>query len=200
MQTSRVSIAGTLLILTLAAGSAGGQELESRADSPVPIGANFLLLGYTYQTGDVLVDPSLPGPGRPRWFDLDRFRGPPRLSNWIVACDDLAAALVDVPAAGVPMHFARGDLSWQMAVPEDGLLPFDGAFPALIQWAGSTHPTKVLPDSGARLMRLEIAHPDAEALRVALADLVDPRVVIAPGSAKAMRAEIKTPNGTRVLE
>lgn len=60
MQASKPSIVGALLVLALAARSVGGQELEPRAYSPAPIGANFLLFGYSYQTGDVLFDPSLP--------------------------------------------------------------------------------------------------------------------------------------------
>jgi hypothetical protein len=70
-------------------------------------------------------------------------------------------------------------------------------FPALIQWLGP-HPTAGLPDTGARLQRLEVAHPEAEALRGAVA-LGDPRVVFTPGS-PALRAEIATPHGIRVLE
>ena len=52
-----------------------------------------------------------------------------------------------------------------MAVPADGKLPFDGCFPALIQWEGALHPARALPESGLRLTRLEIAHPQADALR-----------------------------------
>jgi Glyoxalase-like domain len=192
------SLAEGVAVVEAALGMAlagGGQHLA--------MGTHNRLLGL----GDVYleviaVDPALPAPGRPRWFDLDRFQGPPRLTNWIVACDDLAAALVEAPTGtGVPMDFARGDLRWQMAVPDDGRLPFDGAFPALIQWACTAHPTRVLPDSGARLTRLEIAHPDAAVLRKALAGrLVDPRLAIIDGPAKAMRANIMTPHGARVLE
>lgn len=60
MRTSKLSIAGALFVLALAAEAVAGQELEPRAYSPAPVGANFLLFGYTYQTGDVLFDPSLP--------------------------------------------------------------------------------------------------------------------------------------------
>jgi hypothetical protein len=37
----------------------------------------------------IAVDPESPAPGRPRWFDMDRFAGPPRLTNWVAGCDDL---------------------------------------------------------------------------------------------------------------
>ena len=41
-------------------GSAQAQSLEPRAYSNLPVGMNFLIAGYAYQQGDVLLDPSLP--------------------------------------------------------------------------------------------------------------------------------------------
>jgi len=150
----------------------------------------------------IAADPGAPRPVWPRWFDLDHFAGAPRLTNWIAGCDDLDAALAAAPdGVGVPVDLQRGAYRWRMAVPGDGCLPYDGCFPALIQWQGSLHPAQALPDAGVRLALLEVAHPQAAALRVALAGrFTDPRVVIVDGPAKAMRASFDTPNGRRVLE
>lgn len=149
----------------------------------------------------IAADPAAVRPAWPRWFDLDRFQGAPRLTNWIAACDDLEAAVAAAPdGVGVPVDLARGDFRWRMAVPADGCLPFDGAYPALIKWLGA-HPAARLPDVGARLRRLEILHPAAEALRAALGQaMADPRVVLLHGPEKRLRAEIDTPHGLRVLE
>ena len=101
---------------------------------------------------------------------------------------------------GHPIALARGDYRWQMAVPDDGRLPFDGAFPALIQWEGTAHPAPALPDHGLRLQRLEIGHPQATVLQAALAGrIADARVVIAPATGITLRATIDTPAGPRVL-
>jgi hypothetical protein len=150
----------------------------------------------------IAADPQAPRPAWPRWFDLDRFAGPPRLTNWIVRCEDLAREVGASPAGtGVPVALSRGNFQWSMAVPADGCLPFDGAFPALIQWHGTAHPAPLLPDVGLRLTRLEIAHPESDALRAALSGrLDDPRVIFQQGAEKAMRATIATPWGDRVLE
>lgn len=147
----------------------------------------------------IAVDPDADAPDHPRWFDLDRFTGAPRLSNWICAVDDLDAARARHPAAGGSVDLARGDLRWRMAVPDGGVLPYDNCFPALINWRAGGHPSERLPASGARLDRLVVAHPEAAALRAELDDLDDPRVVFEPG-APALRAEIMTPKGVRVLE
>jgi hypothetical protein len=149
----------------------------------------------------IAVDPDASPPGRPRWFGLDRRTGPPRLSHWIVACDDLAADLAAAPpGAGRPMDLGRDDLRWRMAVPADGRLPFDDAFPALIEWQGAAHPLGRLPDSGLRLLRIEIRHPRAEALLAALAGrLADPRIAILAGPVPRLTAEVMTPSGLRRL-
>lgn len=150
----------------------------------------------------IAANPAAPPPGRPRWFDLDRFSGRPRLTNWICRCDDLAAELALSPSGiGVPLSLQRGDFRWQMAVPDDGRLPFDDGFPALIHWQGTLHPAPLLPDGGIRLTRLEISHPQADALRAALASrLADARVDIVAGTVKAMRACFSTPHGPRWLD
>lgn len=160
-------------------------------------------LGDTYLEV-IAIDPEAPGPGRPRWFDLDRFAGPPRLTNWILRCDDLEAALARAPAGcGRPMAFERNGLRWRMAVPKDGILPFGGLFPALIQWegeaAGPDHPRNRLPVTGARLARLSVVTPEAAAFGAALAPLLDDaRVEIMPGLPR-LSALIETPHGVRAL-
>jgi len=146
----------------------------------------------------IAVDPAATPPGRPRWFDLDRFSGPPRLTTWIVATDDMEAALATGPQGwGAALDLARGDYRWQMAVPGDGRLPFDGACPALIRWQGALHPAPALPDHGLRLSRLVVSHPQAAVLQAALA-LADPRVTFTPGP-PGLSAVIDTPQGPVTL-
>lgn len=160
----------------------------------------LLSLGLDTYLEAIAIDPAAQPPGRTRWFDLDNFEGGPRLSNWVLRCENLNAALaLSPPGTGVPMALARGDLRWSMAVPEDGRLPFDGVFPALIEWEGAAHPAPRLPDTGLRLRRLILRHPQPEALQAALARLTDdPRIAVEPG-APGLAAEIDTPAGPRLL-
>jgi hypothetical protein len=144
-------------------------------------------------------DPDVPPPAHPRWFDLDTFSGPPRLTNWIAACDDLDGALAHLPAAGVAHDLARDDLRWRMAIPPDGCLPMAGAYPALIQWHGARHPTQNLPDAGIRLTRLDIVTPKADTLNATLAHILADRRVVITNGPPALRASFATPQGTRVL-
>ncbi len=147
----------------------------------------------------IAVDPDAPLVPHPRWFRLDEFCGPPRLTNWICRVPDLGAALAAAPrAAGRAVDLARGDFRWRMGVPDDGRLPFGDCYPALIEWQGGLKPQDRLADSGCRLTRLEVAHPQAGEI-AALLPLADPRVVFTMGR-PALRAEFATPHGPRVLE
>lgn len=147
----------------------------------------------------ITVDPSAPDPDYPRWFDLDRFAGAPRITNWICRAQDLDAAVSAYPEAGQPVSLSRGDLRWRMAVPNTGILPFGGIFPALMQWSGDAHPADRLKASGCRLLRLTLSHPEAIMVNAMLKDhLADDRIAIETGD-RGFHAEFATPHGTRVL-
>jgi hypothetical protein len=51
---------GTALFLAATAAPAFAQQLEPRAYSPAPVGANFFGVAYANSSGDVVFDPSLP--------------------------------------------------------------------------------------------------------------------------------------------
>ena len=160
----------------------------------------LLSLGPDLYLEVIAIDPGGPAPAHPRWYDLDAFSGASRLSHWALRCPRLEEALaLCPPGSGRPMAFARGALRWRMAVPERGRLPFDDAFPALIEWGPPGPAAAHLPEAGCRLVRLHVAHPEAAALATAL-PLADPRIRVVPGPRPAFRAEIDTPLGPRFLE
>ncbi len=148
----------------------------------------------------IAINPNAPTPDRARWFDLDRFAGPPRLTNWICRCDDLDATLAALPDGfGDPVDLQRGDLRWRMAVPASGILPYDNCAPALIEWQGDAHPAARLAPSGCGLTTLKICHPEAETLSAVLAPfLTDPRVTFCVAPA-GLHATFGTPQGARDL-
>jgi hypothetical protein len=188
----------------------GAAEVEAALGLPLAPGGQhaamgtwnrLLSLGPNEYFELIAIEPGAPGPSQPRWFDLDSFAGPTRATTWICRCDDLDAALAAAPpGTGTPWALERGDLRWRMAVPADGKLPFDGLFPALIEWQGAAHPAPRLPDRGVRLTALELHSPDAAALRAALAPLIeDPRIRVTQSDAPGMHAVLSTPSGEVVL-
>lgn len=152
----------------------------------------------------IAVDPEAGPPALPRWFQLDRpDPGPPRLAAWVARTGDIHAAARLSPQSGPVEPMSRGDLRWQITLPEGGALPFDGIAPLLIQWQGEQHPAAGLPDSGCRLLALEGWHQRAEEIRRLLADLGcagDCRVrPLSQGDRPRLSARIRTPTGEAVL-
>lgn len=149
----------------------------------------------------IAINPDAPRPTRARWFDLDRFKGAARLTNWICRCDDLEATLADLPDGfGQPVDLQRGDLRWRMAVPVTGILPYDNCAPALIEWQSDVHPATRLTQQGCRITGLEVQHPQAAALGALLAPiLIDKRILFQTGPA-GLTARFETPNGPATLQ
>lgn len=146
----------------------------------------------------IAINPDAPQPDRPRWFDLDRFEGAPRLTNWICRSDDLETLLAQAPRGmGTPVALQRGDLRWTMAVPASGILPFDNCAPALIQWRRPVHPATRLVPSGVRLNRLVVTHPEARTLEALLAPWSHDRRVGFEAGPPGLHATFDTPHGRR---
>ncbi|MCG3268930.1 VOC family protein [Yoonia sp. I 8.24] len=129
------------------------------------------------------------------WFGLDQFDGPPRVANWICRADDLA---VYKAISGPAQALQRGDLHWDITVPDDGGLPYGGAFPTLLRWAeGAVHPSSSLPQTGLRLVDFCISNPLAREIGCKVA-LDDPRIRFETGLV-GFRATFEGPDGTKVL-
>ncbi|SDX36306.1 VOC family protein [Litoreibacter albidus] len=179
-----------------------GVDLATRGEHPHMGTHNRLLsLGPEVYFEAIAINPAAPAPDHPRWFNLDNFEGPPKLSNWILATDDLEAALDILPAGfGKPVALERGDFKWSMAVPDDGILPWGGWGPALIQWHGAKHPAPLLPDQHIRLGSLVLRHPQATDIAQTLAPLL-PRdtVLFEDSELPSLSATFDTPHGRRSL-
>jgi len=52
--------AKTLICMIALTGAVGAQEIEPRSYANIPVGMNFVAVGYSYSSGNVFVDPSLP--------------------------------------------------------------------------------------------------------------------------------------------
>jgi len=158
----------------------------------------LLNLGHGAYLEIIAVDPEAPTPDRPRWFELDRFVGPPRLLTW-VACSE---ALECYAALGLgPVCKARrGDLEWHITLPEDGRLHWGGVVPYLIQW-GSRHPSETLPETGCRLEELVLRHPEPQAVDRVLRSLeLDWRLVrLEHAESAQLVALLQTPAGLKRL-
>ena len=139
----------------------------------------------------IAIDPDAVAPGRPRWFGLDGFSGPPRVAGWVLRAPDSTPA----PAGSAWETARRGDLSWRITIAASGLTGGNGVGPALIDWGATTHPAERLTEHGLRLGGLRLSGEGAAAA-ARLAD--DPRITAEAGP-EVLSATILTPSGEVVL-
>ncbi|MEP3347898.1 MAG: VOC family protein [Litoreibacter sp.] len=179
-----------------------GAPLTPRGEHPLMATHNHLLsLGDEEYFEVIAVDPNGVAPNRPRWFNIDNFSGLPRLTNWIVSTQNIEAALDALPDGfGTPIAFKRGEFEWSMAVPDDGILPWGGWGPALIQWHSEMHPAPMLPDQNVRLSTVLLRHPQAVEIAAAIAPLL-PRdtILFEEANTPSLSASFDTPLGPRSL-
>ncbi len=170
-----------------------------------------LRLGDTTYLEVMAADPAATAPDRPRWFGLDDLAATavPRLATWVARTDAIHAAQAACAATAGPVEpMTRGNLSWQITIPQDGSLPLAGCAPTFIQWDGSVHPASALQDVGCRLRSLELFHPDPDRIQGLLAAVnfdgcVRPHGLdlhsLPEGASPYLVAHIETPHGLRTL-
>ena len=149
-----------------------------------------------------------------RWFDMDDAnlqpqvaKHGPQLIHWVASVPDVAAACTALSALdmdrGAVITASRptphGLLQWQITVRDDGLRLMDGCLPTLIQW-GAAHPCDSLPASGVQLEQLALQHPQAATLQAACNAVdVAASVLVTPGAAPRLSAQLSTPRGPVTL-
>jgi len=204
----------TVIAPTLAEGVS---HVRACLDLDVPFGQHHRYMGthnHLLQLEDsvyleiVALDPGGDRPARARWFGLDdqkKIRADwdqgRRLRGFVARTD-----MIDVVLAGREHIFGRkialpmADPSFDLAIPDDGSLPLDGAAPSIIDRRGKPRSMATIADLGARLRSFSLEHPDPATVLALYRDLeIDRPPSIVQGSALRYRAQIETPAGVREL-
>jgi hypothetical protein len=184
-----------------------GVEMTPGGEHPLMGTHNLLLrLGDATYLEVIAINPAAPGPGRPRWFGLDRLAADdePRLATWVARTSNIERACASaLTSIGGIETMRRGSFEWRITIPADGGLVHGGLVPPLIQWDSPVHPETGMPDSGCSLAVLEAFTPDTELLRKQLVSLglADAAVISAGRGVDRPRlvAHINTPAGKRLL-
>ncbi len=148
----------------------------------------------------IAINPQVVKPRYPRWFNLDNFNGKPRITNWICRSENIYSDTKNIFFESTEIiKMKRNQLQWLMTVPRNGILPFDGAFPAILQWE-TIPPIANLVPSGCDLRHMTIFHPKALTLQNKIKSINDPRISFEPNNKVAFFAEFDTPHGIRSIE
>jgi hypothetical protein len=204
----------TVIAPSLAEGVA---HVRACLDLDVPFGQRHAYMGthnHLLQLGGsvyleiVALDPEGRAPGRPRWFGLDdqasvrqAWEEGRRLRGWVGRTDKIDAVL-----AGRENIFGRkvalppDSPIFDFAIPDDGSLPGDGAYPSLIDRRGKARSMATMADLGARLKAVTVeSHDPAAILRLYGELAIDTPPMVWPGPGLRYRASIETPAGLREL-
>lgn len=144
----------------------------------------------------------------PRWFGMDwpdqrqRAAKGPYLATFVARTNDVSRATEALPQLGPVRDMQRGTLEWQITIRDDGGLVEGGCVPTVIQWPDGVHPTMKMPQSGCRLLRLEVFHPQPLQLKsawesIGLSEGDQLRIGTAPSP--CLVAHIATPQGIVAL-
>jgi hypothetical protein len=166
----------------------------------------LLRLGEDQYLEVIAIDPDVPRPGQPRWFELDdpvmqaRIERTPALVTWVARTTDVDEAARRSPYDAAEIREAsRGDLCWRMTFIEGGRLLYEGALPLLIEWQSESTPPSRLRDSGCVLRRFAIQSPHARQIRQILQDINLKNVEVNQSAQTALAATLSTPDRGEVV-
>ncbi|RZI43070.1 VOC family protein [Herbaspirillum sp. HC18] len=159
----------------------------------------------------IAINPSASAISCPRWFGMDSREGRaraavgPYLATFVARTNDIQVAVQVLPDLGPMREMQRGNLEWEITIPDDGKLVESGAVPTVIQWPEGVHPTQTMAISGCRLESLEVFHPDPERIESMWEKIglrKDSRLLLRKASdaeAPCLAAHIATPFGTKII-
>ena len=207
------------LVVAAATLDEGTAYLEEKLGVTVPEGGAHPLMGThnrLMQLGAdafleiIAIDPEAASPARPRWYALDdpamqaRVAQRPSLITWVARTDDIAnAAKAAAISPGPVIEGRRGDLLWQITVPDDGAMPEDGLFPTLIQWPGSLNdhgPAPNMADLGCTLKKLTVFHRQPAVMRTSLQSIGAEDLANVAEGLPHLEAQIDCPKGIVTLD
>lgn len=189
-----------------------GVRLPAGGSHPSMATHNHLMqLGEQSYLEVIAINPQAAAPAWPRWFELDQgllraaIEQQPRLITWVMNTGNLQrlrqSAGFDI---GKPTLLSRDQLSWEIALTDDGRLLADGLLPYCLQWHSSPHPSKAMADLGCRLKSLTLCHNRADWLSKRLAALGASHLVrvkpLADQQAPYLSAEIECPRGLVTID
>jgi hypothetical protein len=157
----------------------------------------LLKLGESTYLEVIAVDPDAPKPTRARWFELDNAHmlERPKLIHWVARTDNLELAVQEFSQLGRILEASRGNLSWQITVPDDGNLNFEGLIPTLISWRG-IHPTSQLEPQNCKLLQLQSSHPEPQLVNDMLERMGAQSILeVSDAPIAKLKAIIQTPHG-----
>ena len=147
-------------------------------------------------------NPDVENPSRQRWFALDetktkeKITHTPRALCWVLEVNDIENTVKKCGYdPGEILQISRGELTWKITVPSNGMLVDNGVLPALIEWSSHQHPSKKLTDSKVSINMLSLFHPEPYKIKNIITNLIESDLIQVFEGVPKIEFNFTTPNG-----
>ena len=152
-------------------------------------------------------NPNVDKPSRPRWFSLDeartkeKIKHSPRVLCWALEVDNIEDTVKKCGYnPGEILKISRGELTWKITVPSNGMLAENGVLPALIEWPTDQHPTKKLTNNKVSINKLSLFHPEPNKIKSIISNLIESDLIHVSESLPKIELILTTQNGKVVID
>jgi len=146
---------------------------------------NLLQLQSNIYLEIIANNPNVGNPSRPRWFSLDETRTKkkieksPRALCWVLEVNDIENTAKKCGYnPGEILQISRGELTWKITVPNNGMLVDNGVLPFLIEWPNNQHPSKKLTNSNIIMNTLSLFHPEPSKIKNIIYNLIKSDLIL----------------------
>ena len=147
-------------------------------------------------------NPNDENPSRPRWFALDetktkeKINHSPRALSWVLQVNDIENTVKKCGYnPGKILQISRGELTWKITVPSNGMLVDNGVLPLLIEWPSDQHPSKKLTDRNVSINMLSLFHPEPYKIKNIISNLIESDLIQVFEGVPKIEFNLTTPNG-----
>ena len=168
---------------------------------------NLLKLQSNFYLEIIANNPKAEYPSRPRWFSLDEERTKekikhyPRALCWALKVNNIENTVKKCGYnPGKILQISRGELTWKITVPANGLLVDNGVLPVLIEWPNDQHPTKKIINSNVSINMLSLFHPEPNKIKEIISNLIESDFIHILKGVPRIEFTLNTPNGKFMID
>jgi len=189
----------------------GTKILETKLNTKLSPGGRHQMMGTHNKLLKVQSDiyleviannPNVDNPSRPRWFSLDEERTKEKIDHspqvlcWVLAVNNIENIVKECGyTPGEILQVSRGELTWKITVPSNGLLVENGVLPVLIEWPNEQHPSKKLINKNISMNTLSLFHPEPNKIKKIICNLIESDLIRISEGVPKIELILTTENG-----
>ena len=189
----------------------GTNILETKLNSKFSSGGEHQIMGTHNNLlklqSDIYLEviannPNVDNPSRRRWFALDEVRtkekieDSPRALCWVLQVNNIENTVKKCGYdPGQILQISRGELTWKITVPSNGMLEDNGVLPVLIEWPSDQHPSRKLANNKVSINMLSLFHPEPYKIKNIISNLIKSDLIQIFEGVPKIEINFTTPNG-----